>query len=549
MTNEEFKNALKNAKEESIIRNGAIQATANYLANTASNVIPSGKQLIKDTVQIFIDPIGTAKTLKELADGIVLNMTGADGKIYDRNGNVIGEDTEGKRKQEIANAVGEYFKQRYGGVENVKESFKNDPVGVLADVSIIFTGGASIAPKGSAVASVATRGATLTDPISATIALGQGIKNVTQNVGTKFFDKTTGTGGMISTSYAVGKLDNATASNRQKKKDFKDARQGKLDAETLVNDARSALNETTKKMKEAYARDKKTLSLADHNISPVEVGQRLLDIIKANDDFSDLALATVEKIKKKVIAFQKDPSQHNLAGLDRLKRNISNETPTGINLQTTDQANPYKLMKGAIVDIINNKAPEYVPVMNAYQEANDLQRMLSKELSFKPNDPNYNAMLTKLSQTMKQNTNTNTFSGKADALKTLDSMTGANLTEKVAGLSANPFLPTGLTGMTGTFSSFYNPMRGLAMLGGGSPRAISNIAYGAGAVDRFLDPVLAGLRNNALGLNLARQGGVIDRVANQPQTFTDLFNQRPNQTAQLARDSGRYLRGLLMGDE
>ena len=216
---------------------------------------------------------------------------------------------------------------------------------------------------------------------------------------------------------------------------------------------------------------------------------------------------------------------------------------------TTDQANPYKLMKGAIVDIINNKAPDYVPVMNAYQEANDLQRMLSKELSFKPNDPNYNAMLTKLSQTMKQNTNTNTFSGKADALKTLDSMTGANLTEKVAGLSANPLLPTGLTGMTGTFSSFYNPMRGLAMLGGGSPRAISNIAYGAGAVDRVLDPVLAGLRNNALGLNLARQGGVIDRVANQPQTFTDLFNQRPNQTAQLARESGRYLRGLLMGDE
>ena len=128
-------------------------------------------------------------------------------------------------------------------------------------------------------------------------------------------------------------------------------------------------------------------------------------------------------------------------------------------------------------------------------------------------------------------------------------MTGANLTEKVAGLSANPFLPTGLTGMTGTFSSFYNPMRGLAMLGGGSPRAISNIAYGAGAVDRVLDPVLAGLRNNALGLNLARQGGVIDRVANEPETFTDFFNQSPNQTAQLARDSGRYLRGLLMGDE
>ena len=69
----------------------------------------------------------------------------------------------------------------------------------------------------------------MTDPISATIALGQGIKNVTQNVGTKFFDKTTGTGGMISTSYAVGKLDNATSIKSSKEKILKT-----LDKENLT---------------------------------------------------------------------------------------------------------------------------------------------------------------------------------------------------------------------------------------------------------------------------------------------------------------------------
>ncbi len=548
MTDEEFAKAIDNAVNQSAFDKSVTQSTLDYLATTANNIIPSGKKLINDTIQIFKDPIGTADSIEDLATGIVLNMTGADGKIYDRNGNIIGDNTEGKRKQEVANAVGKYFKERYGGVNNVKESFKNDPVGVVADISILFSGGAMLAPKGGAMANIATKGATVTDPISATIALGQGVKNTSQKIATGFFDKTTGTGGMISTSYGIGKLDNATEANRQKKKDFTDARKGRLDAETLVNDAISALQETNKKMKEVYAKDKKSLNLADHNIMPSEVGQRLLDIIKNNDDFSDLALKSVEKIKKKVLAFQADKTQHNLAGLDRLKRNISNEMPTGINLQTTDQANPYKLMKGAIVDIINNKAPDYVPVMNAYQEANDLQRMLSKELSFKPNDPNYNAILTKLSQTMKQNTNTNTFRGKADALKTLDSMTGANLTEKVAGLSANPFLPTGLTGMAGSLGSFYNPARGLALMGGGSPRIISGIAQGAGVVDRFLDPILTGIRNNSLGLNVARQGGVIDRVANQPQTFTDLYNQRPNQTVQMTRDASNYLRGLLMGD-
>lgn len=548
MTDEEFAQALGNAKETSNFDKSVTKSTINYLATTARNVIPSGKKLINDTIQIFKDPIGVADSIEDLATGIVLNMTGADGKIYDRNGNVIGDDTVGKRKQEVANAVGTYFKERYGGVDNVKESFKNDPVGVVADISILFSGGAMLAPKGGAMANIATKGATVTDPISATIALGQGVKNTSQKIATGFFDKTTGTGGMISTSYGIGKLDNATEVNRQKKKDFTDARKGRLDAETLVNDAILALQETNKKMKEVYAKDKKSLNLADHNIMPSEVGQRLLDIIKNNDDFSDLALASVEKIKKKVLAWQADKTKHNLHGLDALKRSITNEMPKGINLQTTDQANPYKLMKGAIIDIINKKAPDYVPVMNAYQDANDLQRMLSKELSFKPSDPNYNAILTKLSQTMKQNTNTNTFSGKADALKTLDSMTGANLTEKVAGLSANPFLPTGLTGMGGTFSSFYNPMRGLAMLGGGSPRGISALAQGAGVVDRFLDPILTGIRNNSLGLNVARQGGVIDRVANQPQTFTDLYNQRPNQTVQMTRDASNYLRGLLMGD-
>ena len=41
--------------------------------------------------------------------------------------------------EQIAKEVGNFFAQRYGGLENIKKTFATDPIGMLSDVSIILT--------------------------------------------------------------------------------------------------------------------------------------------------------------------------------------------------------------------------------------------------------------------------------------------------------------------------------------------------------------------------------------------------------------------------
>jgi hypothetical protein len=51
-----------------------------------------------------------------------------------------------------AEAVGEFYKNRYGGEDAVKNTLATDPVGALADLSMLFTGGGTAAVKGTALA-------------------------------------------------------------------------------------------------------------------------------------------------------------------------------------------------------------------------------------------------------------------------------------------------------------------------------------------------------------------------------------------------------------
>jgi hypothetical protein len=66
-----------------------------------------------------------------------------------------------KRAVDAANAVGGLYKDRYGSVEALKNTLATDPVGAAADLSTLFTGGASatarIAPTASKVLGVAAK--------------------------------------------------------------------------------------------------------------------------------------------------------------------------------------------------------------------------------------------------------------------------------------------------------------------------------------------------------------------------------------------------------
>ena len=81
---------------------------------------------------------------------------------------------EGKAQTEAAaNAIGGFYKDRYGSYQGFKNALATDPVGVAADVSSVLSGGAGIAKIGGMgrVAGALQRGAELTNPLAPVAAV------------------------------------------------------------------------------------------------------------------------------------------------------------------------------------------------------------------------------------------------------------------------------------------------------------------------------------------------------------------------------------------
>lgn len=66
-----------------------------------------------------------------------------------------------------ADAVGEFYKQRYGGLDNIGNTFYNDPIGMAFDVSTVAGGGAGLAKAGGLgkTASALSKVAEFADPL------------------------------------------------------------------------------------------------------------------------------------------------------------------------------------------------------------------------------------------------------------------------------------------------------------------------------------------------------------------------------------------------
>ena len=103
---------------------------SEVLGQAVSNIPSSAGQLVSDITMPIRHPIQTAQSLASLGRGIY-QLT-----------------TEGEQPDEAtAKAVGKFFVDRYGSFEGFKKSFAEDPLGIVSDISVVFTGGAGLAAK------------------------------------------------------------------------------------------------------------------------------------------------------------------------------------------------------------------------------------------------------------------------------------------------------------------------------------------------------------------------------------------------------------------
>jgi len=96
------------------------------------NAPHSAFEFAKGVAQPFIHPIDTAKNVGMLAGGLLQQATGDPGHTDYRP---------------HAQAVEDFYKDRYGSEEGFKKAIAEDPVGVLGDFSMVLTAGGSAAAR------------------------------------------------------------------------------------------------------------------------------------------------------------------------------------------------------------------------------------------------------------------------------------------------------------------------------------------------------------------------------------------------------------------
>jgi len=103
------------------------------IGKAVSNIPSSAYEFGRNLAQPVIHPIETLDGFKNLGLGL-LEKAGI---------------TDGTEHEEYADALGRYFLERYGSLENLQRTFEQDPVGLASDLSSFFNGGASLAIRGA----------------------------------------------------------------------------------------------------------------------------------------------------------------------------------------------------------------------------------------------------------------------------------------------------------------------------------------------------------------------------------------------------------------
>jgi hypothetical protein len=143
------------------------------------NIPESGVEFVKGIAEAVTSPIETAGSLLDLAAGSLNRAMPAPVRNFINR--LDTDPAATKRAVQTAQQVGGFYTQRYGSEEALKRSIAEDPVGVVADLSTLLSGGAgvvraggkavakvapSVAPKATRVANAMTRAAEATNPLN-----------------------------------------------------------------------------------------------------------------------------------------------------------------------------------------------------------------------------------------------------------------------------------------------------------------------------------------------------------------------------------------------
>jgi len=474
-------------------RSGIISDTELPLAQVPLEAIKhipeSAMEFGKAISQPILHPVETVKSLGILAKGVFHKFTPGV-----------------QPSEQAVDAIGQFFKERYGGYENIKKTMATDPVGFAADLSLMLQ-----APKmlsllgktkqvnmiaklgqveGVKTASTIDRMAEIGKAIEPVKIAGKVIAPVVSKAGT--------IGKQILGSMTTGVGAEAIGQAYKGSPEFLQALRGEVSASHIVKTAKGALEEVKHLRGENYRNKmsklknikneldvspiKKTIEkqLGRHNIkmkSPDELtGAKTLS---ERFDFSRSTVAGKKSLSDMQEALDvvgdwgSQADDFTPMGLDLLKRRLDDlysESSRGRAFVTA--------IKKEVADTISRKYPSYKTMTKEYGQLSDTITEIKRALSL-DNRAMVDTATRKLASTMREN-----FEFRKSLIDKLEEVADVNLKGQIAGLAMQTWTPKGLVGkLTGGSFALHGFMGGLAThfpvialgLAASSPRTVAEI--------------------------------------------------------------------------
>lgn len=448
-------------------------STGSMLTQAFFNAPASAVQFGRDIVEPILSPIDTAKSVVNLGSSVLgkAGITDAD--------------------PTLANQVGEYFANRYGGVDNAMRTFATDPVGMTSDVAGLLTGGGALAAK------VATKGPRYAQK-TAEILEKTGRVIDPLNVATKTVKGTgklaAGTLGLTTgTGYeAIQETAKAGYQGGKQGAAFVSEMRGDAPADSVVTEAQRAVDNLRQQRSREYKQ----------NMAGVTQDKTVLDFLPIREEFQKLkeigqykgkdinepAVAAIQKLEDIIgdWEFSNPKEFHTPEGLDKLKQKIYNQSK-GYAPNSPESLVADRMYK-AVRQVVANQAPDYMRTMGDYEQASDLLKELERSLSLSDR-ATADTTTRKLQSILRNNANTNY--GQRVALgRQLEEAGADTLFPRLAGQAMSAKLPRGLTGALSGTTAVANAIQNLpgslidpytiAAAGLVSPRVVGETVFKVG---------------------------------------------------------------------
>jgi hypothetical protein len=432
-----------------------------------SNIPGSAVEYGKAIIQPVIHPIDTVSNLANTLKGVDIKLR----KLWNPVPQTPEEAKHDEKYEQAAEAAGDYFKQRYGSVENLRNTIEKDPVGFSADLSVFLTGGGTaiskIGPLAKVGAGVARVGKAM-EPVSVASKVASPIvKPIVKGAGAvarKVVGVTTGVG------------EEAIKRAYKGSKEFTEGMR-KTQGEDILTDVDEALGTVKEQMQAEYLRkfDKISKMKQPLDISPVyrkmdqlmeSYGIRIdkngeLDFTRST--LNRNAVNDVKQIIETIKEWGKEPGDFTVKGLDTLKRQLDDFYSPSKNSRAFVQG-----LRTSLKDVIVRNVPEYASMTKGYAEVSKMINEVKKALSL-GDRASADTAIRKLTKVLREN---NEF--RMMLISKLPG--GEGILDRIAGYSMQRYMPQSFLGRSVAageiFSSIYKPQYLVGLLVA-SPRVVA----------------------------------------------------------------------------